>query len=136
MLLFFFAIPGYTSFGLEKVITIYTSSKGETMSDRRRRSEASWNKKENKSLSRWSNSDVNDDMIPGNHSGRSSWDPLQGNKNRPKGDDISRDRHRMLTDPNIDEWGKQYSTRPSDDCYDLSYRLFFTSLIFMQVKHV
>ena len=78
------------------------------MSGRRRRSEPSWERKDEK----WSNLETNDDMPPGNFSGRQSWERLQGNRNVSEDGDFSRDRHRMQKDPGLDDWEKQYSLRP------------------------
>ncbi|PWA77938.1 zinc finger, CCCH-type [Artemisia annua] len=88
------------------------------MSGRRRRSEPSWERKDEK----WSNLETNDDMPPGNFSGRQSWERLQGNRNVSEDGDFSRDRHRMQTDPGFDDWEKQYSSRPSDDNYNMPCR--------------
>nr|GEV51846.1 zinc finger CCCH domain-containing protein 38-like [Tanacetum cinerariifolium] len=88
------------------------------MSGRRRRSEPSWERKDEK----WSNLETNDEMPPGNFSGRQSWERLQGNRNVSEDGDVSRDRHRMQTDPAFDDWEKQYSSQPSDDSYNLPYR--------------
>nr|XP_043615056.1 uncharacterized protein DDB_G0287625-like [Erigeron canadensis] len=99
------------------------------MSDRRRRSAASWDKKEGKVSSsemhsnvawvgspKWSNSEVNDGM------GRQSWDPPLEKRTGPKDDAINRDRRRMQTDQTFDEWEKPYSTHPSDNTFAPPYR--------------
>ncbi|KAK9076175.1 hypothetical protein SSX86_004508 [Deinandra increscens subsp. villosa] len=105
------------------------------MSGRRRRSETSWDDKEEKGPSalihanvspgrshNWSKSEVHEDLMHGNFSRSPSWDTLQGNRNRPKGDGSRRDGNRMYSHPNFDGWDKQYSTHPSDDRYDRPYR--------------
>lgn len=118
------------------------------MSDRHRRPEVSWDKKPDilppaeihsnvswGSSPKWSNSEVNDDMMSGKFSGRHSQEPLLAKRSGPKDDDFSRDRHRMQTDQSFDEWEKQYSTHPSADSYGPPYRfVFFTSLILYRLN--
>lgn len=107
------------------------------MSGRRRRSESLWDRKEEEGTQteisgkipyssfrgdgspRRSNSEAND---AGDISGQPSREPMQGNENIPMDNVNSSGRHGMKMDPAFDEWENQYSSRPSDNSYDLPYR--------------
>ncbi|XP_071710124.1 uncharacterized protein [Rutidosis leptorrhynchoides] len=105
------------------------------MSDRPRRREASWDKKQEMlspgeihsnvswgSSPKWSKSEVNDGMMSGKFSGKHAREPLFEKRSGHMNDDFSRNRRRIETDPGFDEWEKQYSTHPSVDSYGPPYR--------------
>ncbi|KAI3717968.1 hypothetical protein L1987_69923 [Smallanthus sonchifolius] len=82
------------------------------MSDRRRRSESLWDRKESQNETKEfnssgdspkrSNSEINDVLMPDDFS-------MQGDENMLMDDDNIGDKHRMKTDPAFDDWEGQYS---------------------------
>lgn len=97
------------------------------MSGRRRRSESLWDRKEDSvpqteisekipsnfhrdGSPKRSNSEGNDILMSDDFSRQQSREPTDS------------ERHRMKTDSAFDGWENQYSSRPSDDSYNLPYR--------------
>ena len=126
-----FTIADHAVSSLDKVKAAESSVNGGTMSGRRRRSDSLWDRKEEEGTQTEISGKVPYSSFRGDGSPKrsnfeanndGSRQPMHGNDNIPMDNDNSSGRHGMKMDPAFDEWESQYSSRPSDNSYDLPYR--------------